>query len=63
MYGKTIGVSIKDRSAILPAGHTANAAYWYDGGNFNTWITSTYYMNELPKWVKDFNGNKTQINT
>ena len=57
MFGKTIGVSIKDRSAILPAGHTANAAYWYDGGNFNTWITSTYYMNELPKWVKDFNGN------
>ncbi|WP_373941130.1 alkaline phosphatase family protein [Polaribacter sejongensis] len=57
MFGKTIGVSIKDRSAILPAGHSANAAYWYDGGNFNTWITSTYYMNELPKWVKDFNGN------
>lgn len=57
MLGKTIGVSIKDRSAILPAGHTANAAYWYDGGNFNTWITSTFYMNELPKWVKEFNSN------
>ena len=66
MFGKTIGVSIKDRSAILPAGHSANAAYWYDGGNFNTWITSTYYMNELPKWVKDFNGNNnadTYLNT
>ena len=35
MKGKTIGVSIKDRSAILPAGHTANAAYWFDGGNNN----------------------------
>ena len=55
MHGKTIGISIKDRSAILPAGHTANAAYWYDGANYNTWITSTFYMNELPKWVKDFN--------
>ncbi|ARV15034.1 alkaline phosphatase PafA [Polaribacter sp. SA4-12] len=57
MRGKTIGVSIKDRSAILPAGHTANAAYWYDGDNYNTWVTSTYYMNELPKWVKDFNAD------
>ncbi len=57
MKGKTIGISIKDRSAILPAGHTANAAYWYDGGNFNTWISSSYYMDELPEWVKNFNTN------
>ncbi|PQJ73655.1 alkaline phosphatase [Polaribacter butkevichii] len=57
MHGKTIGVSIKDRSAILPAGHTANGAFWYDGRNFNTWVTSTFYMNELPQWVKDFNTN------
>ncbi|MCL7763312.1 alkaline phosphatase family protein [Polaribacter sp. Z014] len=66
MHGKTIGVSIKDRSAILPAGHSANAAYWYDGGNFNTWVTSTFYMNKLPKWVKDFNANNkadTYLNT
>ncbi|ARV07716.1 alkaline phosphatase [Polaribacter sp. SA4-10] len=55
--GKTIGISIKDRSAILPIGHSANAAYWYDGDDYNTWITSTFYMNELPKWVKDFNAN------
>lgn len=55
MRGKTIGISIKDRSAILPVGHTANAAYWYDGGNKNTWITSTFYMNKLPKWVTAFN--------
>lgn len=34
MNGKTIGISIKDRSAILSTGHSANAAYWYDGGNF-----------------------------
>jgi len=57
MRGKTIGISIKDRSAILPAGHTANAAYWYDGNDYNTWITSTFYMNELPKWVKEFNAD------
>lgn len=51
---KTIGVALKDRAAILPAGHTANGAYWYDTKD-NCFITSTYYMNELPKWVKDFN--------
>lgn len=52
---KVIGVCIKDRGAILPAGHTANAAYWYDGTNGN-WITSTFYMNQLPAWVQAFNG-------
>lgn len=53
---KVIGVSLKDRGAILPAGHTANAAYWFDdaSGNF---ITSTYYMNDLPAWVKNFNAS------
>lgn len=54
---KTIGVAIKDRGAILPAGHSANAAYWYDGatGNF---MTSSYYMNALPTWVDAFNSEK-----
>lgn len=51
---KVIGVAIKDRGGILPAGHSANAAYWYDNTNGN-WITSTYYMNELPAWVTRFN--------
>jgi predicted AlkP superfamily pyrophosphatase or phosphodiesterase len=55
--GKVIGVAIKDRGGILPAGHSANAAYWYDN-TVGDWITSTYYMNELPKWVKDFNAQK-----
>jgi len=54
---KVIGVALKDRGGILPAGHTANAAYWYDSRNGN-WITSTYYMKELPKWVQDFNTQK-----
>jgi len=59
MRGKTIGISIKDRGAILPAGHTANAAYWFQGGNEGNWITSTFYMNELPKWVHKFNKKKS----
>jgi hypothetical protein len=54
---KVIGVAIKDRGGILPAGHSANAAYWYDSRN-GKWITSTYYMKELPKWVQDFNAQK-----
>ncbi|MFB5944864.1 alkaline phosphatase PafA [Albibacterium profundi] len=51
---KVIGVAIKDRGSIFPAGHAADAAYWFDGktGNF---ITSTYYMKELPAWVNEFN--------
>ena len=54
---KVVGVAIKDRGAILPAGHSATAAYWYDGTSGN-WITSTYYMNALPDWVQDFNGQQ-----
>ena len=53
--GKVIGISIKDRGAILPAGHKADAAYWYDGGEEGKWITSTFYMEELPKWVQKVN--------
>lgn len=54
---KTIGVAIKDRASILPAGHAANGAYWFDAktGNF---VTSTYYRNELPSWVQDYNNKK-----
>jgi predicted AlkP superfamily pyrophosphatase or phosphodiesterase len=54
---KVIGLAIKDRGGILTAGHSANAAYWYDNTT-GDWITSTFYMNELPKWVKDFNAKK-----
>jgi predicted AlkP superfamily pyrophosphatase or phosphodiesterase len=54
---KVIGIALKDRGGILPAGHSANGAYWYDNATGN-WITSTYYMNELPKWVVDFNSQK-----
>lgn len=55
MNGKTIGIAIKDRSAILPAGHTANGVYWFDGGKNGEWVSSSFYMENLPKWVLDFN--------
>jgi predicted AlkP superfamily pyrophosphatase or phosphodiesterase len=51
---KVIGISIKDRSAILPAGHMADGAYWYDD-HANAWVTSTYYRDELPEWAKKLN--------
>ncbi len=54
---KTIGISLKDRGAILPVGHTANAAYWFDDA-VNGWISSSYYMKALPEWVKAFNNQK-----
>lgn len=57
MRGKTIAVAFKDRGAVLPGGHTANAAYWFHGSDEGNWITSTYYMNELPKWVNSFNSS------
>lgn len=59
LRGKTIGISIKDRGAILPAGHTANAAFWFQGGKEGNWISSTFYMDNLPKWVNDFNTSDT----
>jgi predicted AlkP superfamily pyrophosphatase or phosphodiesterase len=59
MRGKTIGIALKDRGAILPAGHTANAAYWFHGTDEGVWVSSSFYMKELPKWVKDFNKSKT----
>ncbi len=54
---KVIGISVKDRGAVLPAGHLADGAYWYDGKS-GKFITSTYYRNALPQWVETFNGLK-----
>ena len=56
-HSKVIGIALKDRAAILTPGHTANAAYWFDEEK-GDWITSSYYMNELPKWVQDLNAKK-----
>ena len=53
---KVVAISLKDRSAILPGGHSASAAYWYDTrtGRF---VTSTYYIPALPAWAAEFNQN------
>lgn len=53
---KVIGVSLKDRASIMPAGHAANAAYWFDD-IAGKWISSTYYQNKLPDWVIKQNKN------
>jgi predicted AlkP superfamily pyrophosphatase or phosphodiesterase len=55
--GSVVGVCIKDRGSIFPAGHSANAAYWYDSSSGN-WITSDYYMDKLPKWLKEINESR-----
>jgi len=52
---KVIGVSLKDRSAVLPAGHMADGAYWYDSEALE-WVSSTYYRSALPDWVNKLNG-------
>jgi predicted AlkP superfamily pyrophosphatase or phosphodiesterase len=52
-----IGIALKDRSAILPAGHAANGAYWFDDET-GSFISSSWYMNDLPSWVKNFNDKK-----
>ncbi|MCC7051549.1 MAG: alkaline phosphatase family protein, partial [Bacteroidia bacterium] len=49
-----IGTSIKNRGAIMPAGHLANAAFWLDRKN-GKWTTSSFYVSQLPKWLVDFN--------
>ncbi len=54
---KVTGIALKDRGGILPAGHSADAAYWYDNKTGN-WISSTYYMKQLPQWATDFNAIK-----
>jgi len=54
--GKVIGMSLKDRGAILPAGHFADWAFWYS--KTGAFISSTFYGESLPNWVTDFNNEK-----
>ena len=54
---RVFAVSLKDRAAILPGGFAADAAYWIDPAS-GAWVTSTYYRNDLPKWVQDFNNTR-----
>lgn len=54
---KVVGVSIKDRGAILPAGRSANGAFWFDSSSGN-FISSTWYMDEFPAWAQQFNDKR-----
>jgi arylsulfatase A-like enzyme len=54
---RVFGIALKDRAAILPAGFSGDGAYWIDQKT-GTWVTSTYYRSELPKWAQDFNNSK-----
>jgi predicted AlkP superfamily pyrophosphatase or phosphodiesterase len=54
---RVFGIGLKDRSAILPTGFAGDAAYWIDRQS-GLWVTSTYYMKDLPAWVKQFNDSK-----
>lgn len=55
---KVFGIAMKDRGATLTAGRTADAAYWFVGGNEGNWATSSWYMNELPAWVIEYNNER-----
>ena len=55
-HAQVYGVSLKDRASILPAGAAANGAFWIDAKS-GSFISSSYYMNELPKWAVAFNGS------
>ena len=54
---RVFAISLKDRAAILPGGFAADAAYWIEP-NSGAWITSTYYRNDLPSWVQNFNSSQ-----
>jgi predicted AlkP superfamily pyrophosphatase or phosphodiesterase len=54
---RVYGIALKDRAAILPTGYSANGAFWIDHTS-GAWVTSTYYYNEIPRWVANFNSQK-----
>lgn len=56
---RVFGISLKDRASVLPGGFAADAAYWIEPKS-GAWLTSTYYRNDLPKWVQEFNTNRPQ---
>lgn len=57
MRGKVIAIALKDRGAVLPGGHTANHAFWFEAADKGHWISSSFYGENLPKWVQDFNAS------
>jgi len=60
-HSKVVGISMKDRAAVLPAGHLADGAYWYDQSS-GKFITSTFYKSEPPSWLNKFNDRKLAEN-
>jgi predicted AlkP superfamily pyrophosphatase or phosphodiesterase len=60
LKSRVYGIALKDRAAILPAGHIANAAYWFDGESGN-WVSSSFYGNSLPDWLTKFNKQQKGI--
>lgn len=58
---KVIGIALKDRASIMPAGHSPDGAYWFDSKTGN-WISSSWYLKELPLWVKQFNDSRKRDN-
>lgn len=54
---RVYSVGIKEHAAIFSGGHSADGVFWYDNTT-GTWMSSTYYMKELPSWVIEFNGSK-----
>ncbi|MCC7501530.1 MAG: alkaline phosphatase family protein, partial [Flavobacteriales bacterium] len=55
---KTVGIALKDRASVLPIGRTGDAAYWFVGGTEGRFISSTWYMQQLPAWLDTFNGKR-----
>jgi len=55
---RVFGVSLKDRSAILPVGRGADAAYWWDTTT-GSFVTSTYYIAKAPEWLRVSNERKS----
>jgi len=54
---RVFGISLKDRGAILPAGHLGNGAFWYDDST-GSFISSSYYAAQLPDWLSDYNSKR-----
>lgn len=57
LQAKVVGLAIKDRGAAFPAGHIPDGAYWFDR-KYGKFISSTYFMEELPAWVEEFNNRR-----
>lgn len=58
---KVIGIALKDRASIMPAGHLPDGAFWFDSKTGN-WISSTWYMKDLPSWLQQFNTSRKRDN-